>query len=350
MNAAAGGRLAYLALVLLSVGGGILMSIQTRVNAGLAVEEASGFYSAAWSFGSGFLVVAVVAMLLPRVRQGVVRFLREVAARRLPWYLVAGGAIGAFFVFAQGIAAPVIGLALFTVVGVAGQSLGAITLDRMGVIGMPRRDVTWPRLAGAVLVVVAVVIASWPELGVAAAWWLIALPLVNGLLRGVQQAINGQIRAEAGSALASTFVNFAGGATVLVIAGLVAWAVTGRGPVAVSTPWLLVGGLLGLVHIFIQSFGVRRLGVLVLGLAMIAGQLAAAVVIDLVAPLPGTTFTWLETLGAILAFGATGIAAIPVRRGKPLQEGRSSADALPEPRIPSDPGGHERSSAVRRQS
>lgn len=313
MNASPGGRLTYLALVLLSVAGGVLMSIQTRVNAGLAVEEGSGFLAAAWSFGSGFLVIAVIAMLLPGIRRGVLRFLGEVAARRLPWWLVAGGTIGAFFVFAQGVAAPAIGLALFTVVGVAGQSIGAITLDRMGVIGMPRREATWPRIAGAVLVVVAVVIASWPELGVAAAWWLLALPLVNGLLRGVQQAINGRIRAEAGSAAASTFVNFAGGAAVLVVAALVAWAVTGEGPVAVSTPWLLVGGLLGLVHIFIQSFGVRRLGVLVLGLAMIAGQLAAAVAIDLVAPLPGTTFTWLEALGAVLAFAATGIAAIPTR-------------------------------------
>ncbi len=314
MHAAAGNRWTYAGLVVLSVVGGVFMSLQTRANAGLAVAEASGFYSAAWSFGSGFLVIAAVALLIPSIRRGILRFLGEVAARRLPWWLVAGGTIGAFFVFAQGISAPVVGLALFTVVGVAGQSIGAITLDRLGIIGMPRREITWPRLAGAVLVVVAVVIGTWPELGIVSAWWLLALPLVNGLLRGVQQAINGRIRTEAGSAVASTFVNFAGGAAVLVIAALIAWAVSGRGPIVVSTPWLLIGGLLGLVHIFIQSFGVRRLGVLVLGLAMIAGQLAAAVVIDLVAPLPGTTFTWLEALGALLAFGSVGVAAIPARR------------------------------------
>ncbi len=312
-----GGRWGYAGLVLLSVLGGILMSLQTRLNAGLSVAEGSGFYSAAWSFGSGFVVIGIVALLVPSIRGQVRLFLAEVRAGRQPWWMVAGGTIGAFFVFAQGVAAPVTGLALFTVVGVAGQSIGAVTLDRAGIIGMPKREVTWPRLSGAVLVVVAVVIATWDDIAggvTAVAWLLLALPFVNGVLRGVQQAINGRIRAVSGSAFASTFINFAGGAAVLVLAALVAWAVTGRGPVVVSTPWLLLGGLIGLMHIFIQSFGVRRLGVLILGLSMIAGQLAAAVAIDLVAPLAGTAFTWLELVGAALAFAATGVAALPAQR------------------------------------
>jgi len=317
MDTARRGRSALLALVVLSVVGGALMTLQTRLNAGLAVVEGSGFLAAAWSFGSGFLVIAAIAMAVPGVRRGTRRFLGEIRAGRLPWWLTAGGVIGALFVLAQGVAAPATGLALFTVVGVAGQSIGSLTLDRAGIIGMPRRPATSPRVAGAALVVIAVVIASWPELGLGAAWWLLSLPLLNGLLRGVQQAINGRIRAEAGSALAATLVNFAGGALVLVVAALIAWAATGRGPVPVSTPWLLLGGALGLMHIFIQSFGVRRLGVLVLGLSMIAGQLLAAVVLDLVAPLPGTAFVWPEALGAVLALGSVGVAAIPLRRATP---------------------------------
>jgi len=315
-----GGRLAHALLIALSVFGGVLMSVQGRANAGLAVEESSAFYSAAWSFGTGFLLITIVTLALPGVRRGVRGFLADVRAGRQPWWLLLGGTIGAFFVFAQSVVAPVVGLALFTVVGVAGQSIGSITIDRLGVLGMPRRGLTWPRLGGAILVIVAVVIASWPELGVASAWWLLALPLLNGLLRGVQQAINGRIRADAGSGLAATFVNFAGGAVVLVVAALLAWAATGRGPVAVSTPWLLIGGVLGLVHIFVQAFGVRRLGVLILGLAMIAGQLVAAVAIDLVVPLPGTGFTWLEAVGAVLAFVSVAVAAIPVgrRRAAPV--------------------------------
>src|SRR5690606_2390534 len=134
------------------------------------------------------------------------------------------------------------------------------------------------------------VVATWPELGAASAmWWLLLLPFVNGAFRGVQQAINGRIREEAGgSAVAATFVNFTGGALVLVLAAFASWAATGRGPVAVDEPWLLLGGMLGLIHIALQAYGVRRLGVLVLGLAMIAGQLASSVTVDLLIPLPGT--------------------------------------------------------------
>src|SRR5690606_32401965 len=125
---------------------------------------------------------------------------------------------------------------------------------------------------------------------------------------GVQQGINGRIREESGSAIAATFVNFASGAIVLVLTALIAWGVTGRGPVPVSEPWLLLGGLLGLIHIALQAYGVRRLGVLVLGLAMIAGQLVASVAIDLILPLPDTQFDVWQLAGAILAFVAVAVA------------------------------------------
>ncbi len=311
-----GTRWATLLFVALSVAGGALMIAQTRMNAGLAVEQDSAWYAAAWSFGSGFLVITPFALLNGRVRRGVRRFFGEVAAGRLPWWTVAGGTLGAVFVLAQGLVAPVVGIALFAVVGVAGQSIGAVTIDRLGFLGMPKRGLTWPRLAGAALVVVAVAVATWPELGGAAAvWWLLLLPFLNGVVRGVQQAINGRIREEAGSAVAATFVNFGGGAIVLVLAALVGWAVTGQGPTTVSAPWLLLGGVLGLGIIGWQAFGVRRLGTLVLGLAMIAGQLAASVVVDLVLPLPGTELDGWQVAGAILAFVAMAVAAVPARDG-----------------------------------
>ncbi|HWL59539.1 MAG TPA: DMT family transporter [Microbacteriaceae bacterium] len=309
-----GTRWATLLFVALSVVGGALMVVQARMNAGLAVAEDSPWYAAAWSFGSGFLVVSVVVLLGARVRHGVARFFREIAAGRLPWWTAIGGTIGATFVLAQGLVAPAVGIALFTVVGVAGQSLGAVTVDRLGFLGMPRRGLTWPRLVGAVLVVIAVTVATWSELGGATAvWWLLLLPLANGLLRGVQQAINGRIREESGSAIAATFVNFGGGSIVLVVAAGIGWAVTGQGPVAIDEWWLLFGGLLGIVHIAWQSFGVRWLGTLVLGLAMIAGQLVTSVVLDLVLPLPGTAVDGWQVAGVALAFIAVLVAALPVR-------------------------------------
>lgn len=310
-----GTRWGYILIVALSVVGGALMVMQARINAGLAVAQDSPWYAAAWSFGSGFLVVSLLVLLNPRLRRGVVRFFREIAAGRLPWWTAIGGTIGAIYVLAQGLVAPAVGIALFTVVGVAGQSLGAVTVDRLGFLGMPRRGVTWPRLVGAGLVVIAVTVATWPELGGATAvWWLLLLPLVNGLLRGVQQAINGRIREESGSALAATFVNFGGGALVLVAAAVVGWAVSGQGPIAISEWWLLLGGLLGIVHIAWQSFGVRWLGTLVLGLAMIAGQLVTSVVLDLVLPLPGTSVDGWQVAGATLAFIAVLVAALPAAR------------------------------------
>ena len=54
-----------------------------------------------------------------------------------------------------------------------------------------------------------------------------------------------------------------------------------------SNPLRYVGGLLGAFVVVIGATAVQTLGVLRLGLAMVAGQMAGALVVDLVAPARG---------------------------------------------------------------
>jgi len=80
-----------------------------------------------------------------------------------------------------------------------------------------------------------------------------------------------------------------------------------------SSPFLYLGGAIGVLFIGTQVLVVRTTGVLVLGLALLSGQLVAAVLFDLVLPLPGHDFAVTSAIGAGLALVAVVLAVIPRR-------------------------------------
>ena len=288
------------------------MALQSRLNGGLGVELGSATAAALWSFGSGFLILVVVLAVMPSGRAGVVALVRALRSGALPWWGITGGLVGALFVFSQGLAAGLIGVALFTVSYVAGQSIGSVVIDRLGVAGMHPRHITWPRILGAVLALAAVVLASWGRIGEAGApVWAYLLPFIAGVTVGWQQAVNGLVRHAAGSGLVATGVNFAVGAVVLGLAALVAVLVTGPPTGELQTPIFLLGGLVGIGFVLGMAVVVRRLGVLVLGLGTIAGQLAAAVALDAAFPAAGHPLQLTTILGSAVALTAVAIAAVP---------------------------------------
>jgi transporter family-2 protein len=59
---------------------------------------------------------------------------------------------------------------------------------------------------------------------------------------------------------------------------------------------------------------VRALGILLFSLVVIAGQLLGALVLDLVAPTPGSEVTAGVLIGVGLTAAAVGLAALPGRR------------------------------------
>jgi transporter family-2 protein len=74
-------------------------------------------------------------------------------------------------------------------------------------------------------------------------------------------------------------------------------------------PWLYLGGPLGIAFIGSMVVLVRRIGVLVLGLGMVAGQLVASLLLDLFAPSGAHPLTVLTMTGTALTLVAAGIAA-----------------------------------------
>ncbi|KXK61777.1 hypothetical protein AWW66_11840 [Micromonospora rosaria] len=293
--------------VALATAGGVAVAVQSRINGELGVRLADGIAAAVVSFGLGLLVLLVLVPTTASGRRGLAALRTALARGALrPWHLL-GGVCGAFLVATQGLTIGTLGVAVFTVAVVAGQSGSSLLVDRAGVgPGGPQR-VTASRLAGAVLTVLAVLIAVGDRLGDPGTLVLAVLPLLAGVGIAWQQAVNGRVRAAAASTMTATLVNFVVGTAALLAAFAVEVAVRGWPAGAFPTePWLYLGGPLGVSFIALAAALVGLTGVLLLGLATIAGQIVGAVLLDLLlptaasAPGPATLFGAALTLVAVL--------------------------------------------------
>jgi len=293
---------------------GTLVALQSRVNGQLSTELGDGFVTAFVSFGSGLVLLSIVLALTPSGRRGI-RFVGEsLRERRIPWWYLLGGACGAFFVLSQSIVVAIAGVALFTVGVVAGQTTSSLLIDRTGLGTMAPKKLTPTRVLGAALALVAVIVAVSGQLRGDVPYWILIAPLISGLAVGAQQALNGQVREAARSPLAATWISFAIGTACLALALIVHLFVVpwpGEWP---ANPLLYLGGLIGAIFIGAQTVLVRITGVLVLGLAVLSGQVVAAAVLDLIIPVPGHTIGIPTLIGAGLTLVAVAIAAIPRRR------------------------------------
>lgn len=282
------------------------------MNGGLATLWDNPRQAALYSFGSGFAVLCVIALASPAVRGGLARGWQALRAGSLRWWEAIGGFLGAIFVLTQSGVVPIIGVAAFTVGIVAGQTTNSLVVDRLGVSPRGRIPVSWQRVVAALVAVLAVVLAvsgRWGEQDSA------ILPMAASFLAGVliafQQAINGRVMVESGRALSATWLNFALGTLLLaVVFGVGALAGHPVAPFAGGNPVLYFGGVIGLVFIALAAWSVTRVGVLITSLLTIAGQLSAAVALDLVLPTAGAVITIGLVGGVVLTFAAVLIATL----------------------------------------
>lgn len=292
---------------------GALVAVQSRINGELGRRLEDGFTAAAISFGSGLLILLVVLCFWRPGRTGLARVVRALRTdvrgeRELrPWMLL-GGLGGALLVAAQGLTAAVLGVALFTVAVVAGQTVSGLVLDRIGLAPGGRRPLTLSRILGSALALVAVGWAVSAQIGGDVPLWMLALPLIAGVFVGWQSAVNGRVRAAARSAQSATLINFIVGSAALVTIAVLRNSVVGWPSTFPSEPWLYAGGAIGCIFIAMQAALVRVTGVLLLGLATVSGQLVAALALDLLFSAQAVAFSTVAgtTLALIAVIVASG--------------------------------------------
>lgn len=303
------------------IGAGV--PLQSRVNGELGAELGDPVLAAAISLLGGMVVLVALALTVPRVRRGVRQVPAAVRSRQIrPGYLLAGS-VGALFLLTQVATVVLLGVAVFIVAVVAGQALGGLGTDATGFAGHARRKPTPRRLLGAALVVLAVLLpAATTGTGGGPALLLPAVVVVVvGVLTAFQHSANARVGSVVGSPLAATVLNFSVGTTLMVIATAVRLATTGLPQEWPTDWWLYLGGIFGIVFIAGSAALIPHIGMLVMGLGSVAGQLAVSLLLDVLAPVSDAEVSGAMVAGTALALLAVAITTVP--RRKPAVPDRS---------------------------
>ncbi|BCJ90915.1 hypothetical protein IZ6_16500 [Terrihabitans soli] len=135
-------KLVYTAIAL-AIGMGF--AVQTSINANLAKGLGSSLVAALTSFGVGFAMLSVLALVTGQL-QAVSGF------KHLPaWVWFSGGILGAFIVFFSLFLVPRIGVAALAAFIIAGQLTAAALIDHFGFLGVPVHELHVWRVVGLVL-------------------------------------------------------------------------------------------------------------------------------------------------------------------------------------------------------
>ena len=124
------------------VGG--LIALQAPINSALG-KSVGTFQAAFVSFAIGTLVLAVIAAL---AKGG---FSQIPEARNLSWYYLTGGVLGAIYVTTVLVTVRELGAGGVTAATIAGQLTMSVAVDRAGILGLPEKAVTLPRVIGVLL-------------------------------------------------------------------------------------------------------------------------------------------------------------------------------------------------------
>ena len=307
-------------LDLLAALSGVLISLQARANGELSLRLNNGLQAAFISFSSGLLIIAIISIFNPKIKNGARKLRAAVKAKEIaPWTLFAG-ALGGAFVAVQTQIVPLIGVAIYSVASIAGQSATSLVVDRIGLTGGGKKPISPRRIAAAIVTVLAVFVSVFDRID-AKNLSLIAVALAGlaGAIVGVQRAMNGLINEHSQQSFTTSLLNFIMGSSVLAITLLIAVAI---GKVEfVELPagpwWIYTGGTIGVIYIAFTSTIVQHLGVLTFTLFSTGGTLVGALLIDIILPTKGVNISAYLVSGIVMTF--LGVLVGGVSSSKPLK-------------------------------
>ncbi|MCX6453609.1 MAG: DMT family transporter [Actinobacteria bacterium] len=292
-------------LEILAAISGLLIALQSRANGELSHLLGNSTEAALVSFGSGLIVISLIAPFNNSIKQGMRNLRAAVAAKQIPRWRLFAGVLGGSFVALQTQVVPLIGVALYSVASIAGQTAMSLIVDRIGLTGGGKKLISKRRVTAALITVFAVLISALDRISLASFSVLaVALATLAGALVGVQRALNGQINEYSKASFTTSFLNFFMGTSVLVIMLFALLVIKGNEIVALpSGPWwVYTGGTVGVIYIAFTSTIVQHLGVLTFTLFSVGGTLIGSLLIDIFSPTNGNTVSWYLVSGIVMTY------------------------------------------------
>ena len=246
-------------------------------------------------------------LLNPEVRKKGKKLFQDVVSGKFAKWQLLGGVAGAIYISTASSTVSIIGTGLFTVVLVASQNMSGIVVDRFGLSSGSRKKIT-PKRSIAAVIGIAAVLLSVSDFQGKILWIPIAAVVMAGFAVTVQYSLNGRVTKAANSQV-STFINFPMSLITVSITLIVMNLFGKNWNTWPDQWWLYSAGFLGAVVVFLAAATIRTLGVLLFGLASVAGQLITSIALDVILPNANINVGWALISGAGLMLLAVYLAS-----------------------------------------
>ena len=292
-------------LDLLAALSGVLIALQARANGELSHLLNNSIEAALVSFGSGLIIIAVISLFHPGIKRGIRNLHTAVTWKRIPRWRLFAGMLGGSFVALQTHIVPLVGVAIYSVAAIAGQTAVSLVVDRIGLTGGGVKHISPRRVLAAVVTVGAVLLSVLDRLDAANfAPWAVAFAVGAGALVGVQRALNGQINEFTEQSAATSYLNFIMGTSFLLVLLIVGTIINGDelAPLPSGPWWIYTGGVIGVIYIAFTSTIVQHLGVLTFTMFSVGGNLLGSLLIDIFSPSEGVHISWYLVTGICVTY------------------------------------------------
>ena len=311
-------------LDLLAALSGAMIALQARANGELSHRLNNGLQAALVSFGSGLLIIFVITLFNSTIKEGIKNLQKAVANKEIARWKLLAGALGGSFVAIQTQIVPLIGVAIYSVASIAGQTAMSLVVDRIGLTGGGKKLISPRRVLAAVLTVLAVLVSVWDRIDANnLSMFAVTAGGIAGAIVGIQRALNGQINEYSHQSFTTSLLNFITGTSFLLIL-IVAGLILGRNelsPLPSGPWWIYTGGVIGVIYIAFTSTIVQHLGVLTFTLFSVGGQLVGSLIIDLVSPTDGVSVSAYLVTGIVMTYAgviAGGVGSSRVKKPQKL--------------------------------
>jgi transporter family-2 protein len=304
-------KLSHIAITFIA---SVIITAQSSINSELNTYTENALITALINFTTGLILLALMMIFSRPIRQGFISIPRLVREGKLKRWQLFGGLSGAFFVASQSSLVQVVGVAIFTVAAVAGQTSAALLVDKSGIGPAGKQPVTLMRVGAAILGIVGVLVSVLGQDSAGEfAFGAVLISFAAGALVATQPALNGQIANQTGQPAAATLVNFIVGFVTLVIVYGVKQQVSPQGFIVPPMPWenpiIWLGGPFGVLFVLTAAFMAKTLGVFLFTLTSVVGQLSGAILMDVLFPTATTNITWQLILGISITGAAVVLAS-----------------------------------------
>ena len=303
---------------------GAMIALQARANGELSHRLNNGLQAALVSFGSGLLIIFVITLFNSTIKEGIKNLRTAVANKEIARWKLLAGALGGSFVAIQTQIVPLIGVAIYSVASIAGQTAMSLVVDRIGLTGGGKKLISPRRVLAAVLTVLAVLVSVWDRIDANnLSMFAVTAGGIAGAIVGIQRALNGQINEYSHQSFTTSLLNFITGTSFLLIL-IVAGLILGRNelsPLPSGPWWIYTGGVIGVIYIAFTSTIVQHLGVLTFTLFSVGGQLVGSLIIDLVSPTDGVSVSAYLVTGIVMTYAgviAGGVGSSRVKKPQKL--------------------------------